>query len=89
VKGCGHTNSHGVQCGLKDGHTDPHEPFEQLVEPGPFCIRATDPLALSAIRSWIIAASKQGVPEAKLLRAEETFNEFRRWQKRNGTRLPR
>ena len=88
AEGCGHVNQHGVQCGLHADHSGAHEPNIQLVEPDPFCLRATDPLCLSGIRSWIIAASKLGVPEAKLQRAEEHFAEIKRWQRIHGTKIP-
>ena len=88
MQGCSFTNEHGVKCGLESGHLTPHEPYEQLVEPDPFCLRATDPFCLAGIRMWISAAHAHKVPLAKIQRAEEHFAEIKRWQTTHGTRLP-
>jgi hypothetical protein len=85
---CGYKNQHGISCGLSKGHKFDHEPCEQLVEPDPFCLRATDPFTLSAIRVWITAARAMKVPEAKLQRAEQHFHDIKRWQQLHGTKLP-
>jgi len=88
MQGCGFVNEHGIQCGLPAAHPGAHEPNEQLIEPDPFCIRATDPFALAMIRAWISAATAHKVPAVKIQRAEEHFNEIARWQRRHGTKLP-
>jgi hypothetical protein len=89
AKGCEYVNEHGVKCGLPP-HPEsiPHESHEQLVEPDPFCIRATDPFALATIRAWIVCAKAHGVDTVKVQRAEVSFREIERWQRSHGTRLP-
>ncbi len=88
MQGCQSTNTNGIKCGLPLGHRGDHEPNIQLVEPDPFCLRATDPFTLATIRSWICAAKAHGVSSIKIQRAEEHFNEISRWQIKHGTKLP-
>jgi hypothetical protein len=85
---CGYTNPNGIKCGLKLKHFGDHELCEQLVEPDPFCIRATDTFALATIRAWIACAAAHGVKRDKIQKAEEKFKEIKRWQAVHGTRLP-
>jgi len=87
---CGYTNSHGVSCGRPPHPESPadHQLYEQLVMPDPFCLQPWDRLSLATIRAWIVSAVAHGVPAAKVQKAEEHFNEIKRWQRRHGTRLP-
>lgn len=89
AEGCGYKNSSGVQCGLSPHPSSvSHELYQQLVAPDPFCLQPWDPIALSTIRAWIAAATAYKVNPAKIQRAEEHFNQIRRWQKENGTKTP-
>ena len=65
-------------------HADNRPP----VPPDPFCIEPHDPLALSIIRVWIIAAKSIGVNHSKLIKAETRFEEIKAYQKKYGTKLP-
>lgn len=59
----------------------------ELSMPSPFSIQPWDPQALAMIRMWIITARSMKVNEDKLLRAEKHFEEIKRWQRINGTKL--
>jgi len=86
---CQYKNKNGVQCGLSPHPKSvPHELYEQLVMPDPFCIQAHDPFALATIRAWIVCAKSHGVPPSKIQRAEESYHEISRWQANHGTRNP-
>ena len=56
--------------------------------PDPFCIQPWDPQALSIIRVWIMTARAMKVNVDKLVRAEQHFEEIRKWQTANGTKVP-
>lgn len=87
--GCEYTNQHGVKCGLPPHpSTTPHELYEQLVAPDPFCLQPTDTFSLALIRGWISAAIAHGVSPAKIQRAEQHFRDIKRWQSDHGTRTP-
>ena len=89
AESCGFVNQHGIACGLgKHPSSVPHELYVQSVEPDPFCLRATDPIALSTIRAWILTAIAYGVNPAKIQKAEEHFNEIKRWQRTHTLKTP-
>lgn len=86
--GCEYVNGYGIKCGLPADHAGNHEQYVQLIAPDPFCLQPWDPFTSATIRAWISAAVVSGVSKEKVQRAEEHFAEIKRWQSRNGTRLP-